>query len=65
VGAVVEHLFSETVHAEIDTRNAASIRLVEGLGFERVEIVRDADWFKGAASDEFRYALPRDRFPGR
>jgi ribosomal-protein-alanine N-acetyltransferase len=69
VGAVVEHLFSahgvETVHAEIDTRNAASIRLVEELGFERVEIVRNADWFKGAPSDEFRFALPRDRFPGR
>lgn len=44
-------------NAEIDTRNLASIRLVEALGFERVRYVRHADEFKGSVSDEFHYAL--------
>ncbi len=45
-----------TVVAEIDTRNAASVALVESLGFARVATVRGADFFKGASSDEYRYA---------
>jgi ribosomal-protein-alanine N-acetyltransferase len=44
-----------TVVAEIDTRNAASVALVESLGFARVATVREADFFKGASSDEYRY----------
>lgn len=44
-------------HAEIDTRNIASIRLVESLGFECVRRIDHADEFKGAVSDEFHYAL--------
>lgn len=43
------------VAAEIDTRNAASIALVESLGFARVGMRRDADFFKGSSSDEYRY----------
>lgn len=43
------------VAAEIDTRNAASIALVERLGFTRVATQRNADTFKGATSDEYRY----------
>ncbi|WP_321785227.1 GNAT family N-acetyltransferase [Paraburkholderia sp. J94] len=46
-------------HAEIDTRNIASIRLAESLGFECVRRVDHADAFKGAVSDEFHYALAR------
>jgi ribosomal-protein-alanine N-acetyltransferase len=45
------------VQAEVDTRNAGSTRLLESLGFERTEVVRGADTFKGAVSDEFRYQL--------
>jgi ribosomal-protein-alanine N-acetyltransferase len=43
--------------AEIDTRNFASIALVESLGFQRAGMVPDADFFKGATSDEYRYEL--------
>jgi len=41
--------------ALIDTRKYPSIRLIESLGFERVGIRYDADFFKGGTSDEFRY----------
>ena len=41
--------------AEVDTRNAASIRLLERLGFQRTALHSDADFFKGSSSDEFRY----------
>lgn len=58
---IVRHLFedygAEVVVAEIDTRNVASIALVESLGFERVATVPNADYFKGASSDEHRYEL--------
>jgi [ribosomal protein S5]-alanine N-acetyltransferase len=43
------------VVAEIDTRNAASIHLVERLGFTRVAMTPHADHFKGTGSDEYRY----------
>jgi [ribosomal protein S5]-alanine N-acetyltransferase len=45
------------VLAEIDTRNVASIRLVESLGFQRVATTPNADFFKGSTSDEYRYEL--------
>ncbi|HYX50090.1 MAG TPA: GNAT family N-acetyltransferase [Ktedonobacteraceae bacterium] len=44
-----------TVSAEIDTRNLASIHLIESLGFQRVAITLNADFFKGATSHEYRY----------
>lgn len=52
IGHPLDHL-----DALIDTRNARSIRLVEALGFQRVERIEKADHFKGADSDEFRYRL--------
>ncbi|MGI8909111.1 MAG: GNAT family N-acetyltransferase [Rubrobacteraceae bacterium] len=45
------------VTAEVDTRNAASIRLLERLGFERIGFQAGADFFKGASSDEYTYQL--------
>jgi hypothetical protein len=45
------------VDAEIDTRNAASIGVIERLGFVRRRLVRNADNFKGTVSDEVRYVL--------
>ena len=45
------------VDAEIDTRNAASIRLIERLGFKRTRLVPHADEFKGAISDEYHYSF--------
>jgi ribosomal-protein-alanine N-acetyltransferase len=44
------------VDAEIDTRNAASIAVVERLGFVRTRLVPHADEFKGAISDEYHYS---------
>ncbi|WP_395678662.1 GNAT family N-acetyltransferase [Inquilinus sp.] len=62
VGAVVATLAAEpavtAIGASIDTRNTASIALVEALGFERTGMIRDADHFKGGPSDEYRYQLP-------
>ena len=61
-GRLLSHLLDDygvSVVAEIDTRNLASIALVESLGFVRVSFQKDADHFKGAASDEFRYELGR------
>jgi RimJ/RimL family protein N-acetyltransferase len=60
-GRPLEHLFEDyrvgVVEAEIDTRNVASIALVESMGFERVGFQRDADRFKGSSSDEYRYEI--------
>jgi RimJ/RimL family protein N-acetyltransferase len=59
-GRIIRHLLEdygvEVVAAEIDTRNTAS---VASLGFERVAKVPNADFFKGASSDEYRYELRR------
>ena len=46
-----------TVLADVDTRNIASIRLLERLGFKRVAHRAAADFFKGTVSDEYRYWL--------
>jgi ribosomal-protein-alanine N-acetyltransferase len=58
---LLEHLVDNyrvgVVAAEIDTRNTASIALVESLGFERVGFQKDADHFKGSTSDEYRYEI--------
>ena len=58
---LLAHLFEDyrvsVAAAEIDTRNVASIALVESLGFERVAFHKDADHFKGSSSDEYRYEL--------
>ncbi len=41
--------------AQVDTRNKASIRLLERLGFEQVEHQAAVDFFKGSSSDEYTY----------
>ncbi|HEY7415397.1 MAG TPA: GNAT family N-acetyltransferase [Ktedonobacteraceae bacterium] len=47
------------IMAEIDTRNVASIKLIESLGFQRVATKLNADFFKGSTSHEYRYELLR------
>src|SRR5882672_523389 len=47
----------EELVAELDTRNVASIRLIEKLGFRRVAYVPKAALIRGADSDEYRYSL--------
>lgn len=62
---VLEHLVHDhgvrLVVAEIDTRNRASLGVVEALGFVRVAERPAVDVFKGAVSDEYRYAYRPER----
>ena len=44
------------VKAWVDTRNLASRRLVERLGMSQTEMLSNADFFKGASSDEAVYS---------
>ena len=59
--AVIEHLGSahhvRRVIAEMNTRNARSIRLAESLGFVRVEERIDVERGHGVAADEYVYEL--------
>jgi ribosomal-protein-alanine N-acetyltransferase len=50
---------SARVQAEVDTRNQASWRLLERLGFARVALHPATDYFKGSSSDEYTYELLR------
>ena len=53
----------DRARASLDTRNAASARLVERLGFVRVGEVKGADEFKGRVSDEYVYELRLPALP--
>lgn len=44
------------VKAWSDTRNEASHRLARKLGMIQVDLVKDADFFKGTTSDEFVFS---------
>ncbi len=61
VHAVLDHLRAayeaKEVIAEMDTRNLASIGLVESLGFMRIGETENADFFKGQVSNEYCYRL--------
>jgi [ribosomal protein S5]-alanine N-acetyltransferase len=66
--AVIRWLIDRGVEefvAEIDTRNVASIRLIERLGFRRVAYVPKAALIRGAASDEYHYSLTVPRKSSR
>lgn len=52
-----EHYPISSIMAYVDTRNTLSLRLLERLGFNRSDYVAQADYFKGAWSDEFVYSL--------
>ena len=60
---VIESLFVDyavtEILAEVDTRNEASCKLLERLSFKRIKVRVGADFFKGAASDEYTYRLTR------
>lgn len=66
VFALISHLFNNypitAIYAQLDTRNEASIRLLEGLQFHRKEIIENADYFKGCASHEYGYELTRNNW---
>jgi len=44
------------VKAWSDTRNIASHRLAKKLGMSQIQFIKDADFFKGASSDEFVFS---------
>ena len=44
------------VKAWSDTRNFASHQLLIKLGFEQIDLIKDADFFRGASSDEFVFS---------
>ncbi len=48
------------VKAWTDTRNAASHCLAKKLGMVQIEVLKNADFFKGAASDEFVFSKKFD-----
>jgi RimJ/RimL family protein N-acetyltransferase len=48
------------IEARVDTRNLASIRLLESLGFRRQRTIPEADHFKGSPSDEYVYQRAAD-----
>lgn len=62
-GRVIQALFADyqadQIVADVDTRNLASIRLLERLGFQLSAHRPNADFFKGSISHEFIYTLPR------
>lgn len=43
------------IKAQVDTRNKASIQLIERLSFEQVQYQAAVDFFKGTSSDEYTY----------
>lgn len=60
VAAMLDHVQAAahmtSAKALVDTRNVASIRLLERLCFSRMRLIENADHFKGASSDEYEYA---------
>ncbi|MDB5045131.1 MAG: GCN5-related N-acetyltransferase [Deinococcus sp.] len=48
--------------AHLDTRNVASRRLVQRLGFVQTDLILGADHFKGNVSDEYVYKLSAAAF---
>ncbi|HEV3157525.1 MAG TPA: GNAT family protein [Candidatus Baltobacteraceae bacterium] len=67
--ALLDHLFNDygisTVSALMDTRNIASRKLLESLGFRCTGTIPNADEFKGAISDEFSFELTRNGWADR
>jgi ribosomal-protein-alanine N-acetyltransferase len=57
ISALMDDWKATRIVAEMDTRNEASWRLAESLGFTRVASKPEADFFKGSRSDEYRYEL--------
>ncbi len=57
----IQYLFQtypiQTITAHVDTRNRASYKLLESLGFRQTQFIQHADEFKGLMSDEFVYEL--------
>ena len=62
--AIIDYIFDEfdipKIIAQIDTRNERSIKMVESLKMSRARIIKEADFFKGTASDEYEYEITKE-----
>jgi len=59
---LIDELGVRELAAEVDSLNAASLRLLERLGFARVSLREAADEFKGRVSDEWTLRLAAAAF---
>ncbi len=63
VKALLDHCHTEysvqVFKAWIDTRNIASLRLVQKIGMNKVDFLQNADHFDGENSDEWVFELKR------
>ncbi len=63
MGAAIDHVFRtrdiETLTADVDPENAASIRLLERLGFVRTGFAERTWEVGGVSKDSIFYALSR------
>ena len=60
VRAVLAYAFGRGAHriaADCDTRNTASVAVLERLGMRREGHLRASVWWKGEWTDEYRYAI--------
>jgi RimJ/RimL family protein N-acetyltransferase len=66
IARLLDHLLVERglhrVTAECDTRNQASIRLLERLGLRREGHLRSSTWINGEWCDDYIYAMLRDEW---
>lgn len=58
---IIEVLASEyqvaKIKANVDTRNNSSIKLLEKLKFQKINLIKNADYFEGQESDEYEFEL--------
>lgn len=59
IAACWQRAETQRIGASLDTRNGASAALLDRMGFVRVALLPDADFFKGTTSHEHRYELVR------
>ena len=59
---LIDELGVRELVAEVDSLNAASLKLLQRLGFERASFREAADRFKGRVSDEWTLRLPAAAF---
>lgn len=69
LAAVIDHVFATTDHdaltADVDPNNAASIKLLERLGFARTGEAKATWHIGGQWMDSLYYGLERSRWPVR
>ena len=59
------HSLADLAFAYVDTRNDASIAVLDRLGFSRVRLIEGADYFRNAVSHEYEYVRTMSSPPPR